>query len=297
MVGTDATQGVAPVSRLVLHQQERGTIANTHTPHYLIIPYHPDSAYPSPLLTVSHAYVCRSYYDREPSGSASTFIHDNIQGVKCSHGTFPTSDQAQALKMARATKSLLRTVWRCVISLTISLGIITCSVDGNINRSPIGSNSAGSSIVANGSGTDVPQRSAGYISGPSTLQPVMPRRKLREHSYIAACVLVKNEHRYIREWIRYHLAIGVEKFYFFDHLSTPPIATVLEDYVREGYAEVFYFSGSWEQDSSANLQPSLASMRHASPQVLGWNTCAWVDIRLQPPIDTRSADTCAGMDL
>ncbi len=178
--------------------------------------------------------------------------------------------------MATQVLPFIRAVWRCVIPLIFSLAMMTCSVAADFKRSPTRGNSDGSSNVWNSASTiQTPQRSAGHIVDRSGVQADLRRRKLllREHAYVAACVLVKDEHRYIREWIRYHLTIGLEKFYIFDHMSSPPISTVVEDYVREGYAEVFYFSDSWEQDSNANVLP-MASRRHASPQVLGWNTCA-----------------------
>ena len=48
------------------------------------------------------------------------------------------------------------------------------------------------------------------------------------HAYVAACVLAKDEHLNIREWILYHKWIGINKFYVFDHQSKPPLADVLQ---------------------------------------------------------------------
>lgn len=48
-----------------------------------------------------------------------------------------------------------------------------------------------------------------------------------EHAYVALCAIVRNENDYIREWIDYHHFIGVDKFYVFDHMSSPPVRACL----------------------------------------------------------------------
>lgn len=42
--------------------------------------------------------------------------------------------------------------------------------------------------------------------------------------------IVKNEVPYIREWIRYHLSIGVEHFYIYDNDSTDNLTEVLQEF-------------------------------------------------------------------
>ena len=41
--------------------------------------------------------------------------------------------------------------------------------------------------------------------------------------YLSVCAIVKNENRYLPEWIRYHKAAGVEHFYLFDNDSESPL--------------------------------------------------------------------------
>lgn len=38
--------------------------------------------------------------------------------------------------------------------------------------------------------------------------------------YVAVCVIVKNQHRDIREWLEYHRWLGVSKVYVYDNNST-----------------------------------------------------------------------------
>lgn len=98
------------------------------------------------------------------------------------------------------------------------------------------------------------------------------------HAYVAVCVLAKNEHSYIREFIKYHLFIGVEKFYIWDHQSTPPLAYVLEDYVLSNTVEVFYFSDSWKKDGVLFKEMYNTSTRNfLSPQAWAYDNCyRWV---------------------
>ena len=44
--------------------------------------------------------------------------------------------------------------------------------------------------------------------------------KNEEHHKIAACTMIKNEEKYIAEWIEYMQLMKVTKFYFYDNGST-----------------------------------------------------------------------------
>lgn len=45
--------------------------------------------------------------------------------------------------------------------------------------------------------------------------------------YLTLCAIVKDEERYLPEWVRYHRAIGVEKFLIWDNESKIPVADAL----------------------------------------------------------------------
>lgn len=49
--------------------------------------------------------------------------------------------------------------------------------------------------------------------------------------YCGLCVIARDEHRYIREWIDYYILIGIDHFYITDHKSNPPMLDVLQDYI------------------------------------------------------------------
>lgn len=51
------------------------------------------------------------------------------------------------------------------------------------------------------------------------------------------CLLAKNEHRHIREWIVHHYSIGVRRFYVFDDNSSPPMQALLQDFINLGLVD------------------------------------------------------------
>lgn len=53
-------------------------------------------------------------------------------------------------------------------------------------------------------------------------------------AYLAMCLGVKDQNEDLREWIQYHRAIGVGKFYVFDDNSTVPVAKTLQDLIQAG---------------------------------------------------------------
>ena len=56
---------------------------------------------------------------------------------------------------------------------------------------------------------------------------------------IAACV--KDEGRYLREWIEYHLWAGVEHFYIYDNGSQDNTREVLDPYMQSGVVTYRYW--------------------------------------------------------
>lgn len=73
-----------------------------------------------------------------------------------------------------------------------------------------------------------------------------------ENCYIAIGAIVKNEGRYIEEWIEYHRLIGVEKFYIVDNGSTDDTVEKLNKYVLEEVVELYEIGGSQMQLKAYN---------------------------------------------
>ena len=76
-------------------------------------------------------------------------------------------------------------------------------------------------------------------------------RMKRDHTppqyYLAVCAIAKNEGPYFKEWIEWHRAHGVEKFYIYDNESTDCTKEVLTPYIESGLVEYNYWPGKKQQ--------------------------------------------------
>ena len=51
---------------------------------------------------------------------------------------------------------------------------------------------------------------------------------------LAIFAVMKNEAPYVKEWLDYHLAAGVEHFYIFDNESSDNLKEILQPYIDAG---------------------------------------------------------------
>ncbi len=58
--------------------------------------------------------------------------------------------------------------------------------------------------------------------------------------YCSLCLIVRDDHRYIREWISYYSLLGVDHFYITDNLSEPPLNETLSDLIEKGLVTYQY---------------------------------------------------------
>ncbi|PIS02571.1 MAG: hypothetical protein COT85_04615 [Chlamydiae bacterium CG10_big_fil_rev_8_21_14_0_10_42_34] len=63
---------------------------------------------------------------------------------------------------------------------------------------------------------------------------------------IAIAAIFRNEAPFLKEWIDFHLLMGVERFYLFDNLSNDHPKSVLEPYLAKGIVELI----SWPIEHS-----------------------------------------------
>ena len=80
--------------------------------------------------------------------------------------------------------------------------------------------------------------------------------------YLSVCAIAKNEGPYFEEWIEWHLAHGVEKFYIYDNESTDDTRDILEPYIKQGVVEYKYWPGRKQQ--LAVYDDCLANHRFSS---------------------------------
>lgn len=59
-------------------------------------------------------------------------------------------------------------------------------------------------------------------------------RKVDFKYNIAICAIFKNEAPFLREWVEYHLLIGVEHFYLYDNFSDDNFKEILQPYLDDG---------------------------------------------------------------
>ena len=60
---------------------------------------------------------------------------------------------------------------------------------------------------------------------------------------------MKNEGPYLKEWLDFHILVGVEKFYLYDNDSTDDTKTVLAPYIRRGIVEYIPWPGVGQQNN------------------------------------------------
>ena len=64
---------------------------------------------------------------------------------------------------------------------------------------------------------------------------------------LAIGAIMKNEGPYLKEWLDYHILVGVEKFYLYDNESTDNTTEILKPYIKKGIVEYNYIEGKSKQ--------------------------------------------------
>lgn len=77
----------------------------------------------------------------------------------------------------------------------------------------------------------------------------IPTPRVRQHfqDYLSICCIIKNEGLYMKEWLDFHLAVGVDRFYVFDNGSTDGIIEILKPYTDTGIVQLFQYPGKLAQ--------------------------------------------------
>ena len=69
---------------------------------------------------------------------------------------------------------------------------------------------------------------------------------------LAICAIMKNEAPYVKEWLDYHLMVGVKRFYIYDNGSTDDMKEVLKPYIEKGVVVYKYYPGDSKQIPAYN---------------------------------------------
>ncbi len=77
---------------------------------------------------------------------------------------------------------------------------------------------------------------------------LLPLGALFGHEYrLSIGTIFKDEAKWMKEWIEYHLLIGVEHFFLYNNDSTDNYAEVLDPYIKKGIVELI----PWGQANNA----------------------------------------------
>ncbi|MDR2337988.1 MAG: glycosyltransferase family 92 protein [Deltaproteobacteria bacterium] len=72
-------------------------------------------------------------------------------------------------------------------------------------------------------------------------------QKPKTEIYLAILAALKNEASYIKEWLEYHLLVGVERFYLYDNESSDNLREVLQPYISAGLVVYEFWQGKAQQ--------------------------------------------------
>ena len=73
--------------------------------------------------------------------------------------------------------------------------------------------------------------------------PIVFEHNRNDYADLAVCTIVKDEAPYIKEWLDYHLMVGVKRFYIYDNESFDNLKQVLLPYIRQGVVIYQYYPG------------------------------------------------------
>lgn len=91
-----------------------------------------------------------------------------------------------------------------------------------------------------------------HLSQPKKIKNLFIDEKKIQNNNISIVAIVKNESKYIREWIEYHLIIGVDHFYIYDNESEDNLHRILLPYINNGIVSYLFCPGSAMQTSAYN---------------------------------------------
>jgi hypothetical protein len=102
--------------------------------------------------------------------------------------------------------------------------------------------------------------------------------------YLSLCTVFKNEAAYLREWIEYHLLIGVEHFYLYNNLSNDTYYEKLQSYIDRGQVTLY----DWPAQQPQSSVYEHCFKKHSNDT--SWLFCIDVDEFTVPKYETSLID-------
>lgn len=75
---------------------------------------------------------------------------------------------------------------------------------------------------------------------------------VKDPVYLSVLAIVRNEGLYIKEWLDYHISMGVEHFYIYDNESTDNLYELLEPYIKNSLVTYNFWKGEVQQIPAYN---------------------------------------------
>ncbi|MEI8365343.1 MAG: glycosyltransferase family 92 protein [Parachlamydiaceae bacterium] len=66
---------------------------------------------------------------------------------------------------------------------------------------------------------------------------------------LCVCAIFQNESRFLKEWIDYHLLVGVEHFWLYNNESDDAYREILQPYIDAGTVDLYEWPNKWPQES------------------------------------------------
>ena len=87
---------------------------------------------------------------------------------------------------------------------------------------------------------------------------------LQEPTEIAIAAIFYNEAEYFKEWIEFHLMVGVDRFYLYNNGSTDDFLPILEPYIRRGQIVLIPWAAFLAEASAQRLAYAHAASNFAA---------------------------------
>ncbi|XP_068640815.1 glycosyltransferase family 92 protein RCOM_0530710-like [Aristolochia californica] len=116
--------------------------------------------------------------------------------------------------------------------------------------------------VANPDGPPRVVPSTAYYTRPS------PRRSALSpsQSLLCACTMIRDAAKFLREWVTYHAAVGVDRFFVYDNGSEDDVGGVIHKLTEDGY-QVMRILWAWEKTQEAGFSHCAISYK---------DSCTWM---------------------
>lgn len=88
--------------------------------------------------------------------------------------------------------------------------------------------------------------------------------------HFAVVAITHGELRFIREWVAYHLLIGVEKIYIYDHHNGPELASILSDFIESRKVQLIPWNDDPNGWNETQCKAYMNAVRRAKKDGVMW---------------------------